>query len=796
MSSRVSDIDAAREAAAARAREEAAERARQEAAERARREAEQQAQREAAQARRANENPPSPFSLFAERNGIDPTFSRDHFQFRFAGDTAAPNQTTPDPAAEADALIRRHTNGDGDVNTDALGQELAQTVVQDPARNRATHEAVIDRMSDGDRDEVAQSFTDAMSDEQLRQLATTPDGRSVLTKTEGALLSGSVHDDERDTANRIYTGLGQGLAQLATQNPAAARSAIETTMDGLSEDGRDEVAQVFTEALSDDQLGRLAATPDGQGALQRVKRELLAGDVHDDERRQGDRLQNAQVTQTFAQYLELRGDAPRELRGVDLVNEVGMAMNIMPNNPPQNADQEARMNAGTWEFYTGAERDAIRPVEEAIRNVGGENARVTALPVMLDSAETGLVQVPLFRVEGTDGREHFVDNIGRTYDSFNDWKDNNKLPAGRISYPPDGHLTAGAGGRPAIVTENSHAVKDTFWEHAKPWVDGAALVGGVVVAGALIVGTGGAATPFVIGAGAAISTYGAAQAGSELYDRASHGQSLSLADAEARSAWIGLGSNVVGVAALGASARLAAAGARGATVTSNAVNLARGLNIAAQYTDTAAIADLGYNLANNWERMTPQQRMMAVGQMAFWGGMMGHNVRQAGGVRNLYGAADFNNFVTQTRRQISDARLAREERLWSVGEPVEMTSAEANAPHIAAGRQPPYAEGSAARDIVLNRERVLVRVHGETNQARSWLMRPEDIQGLTAQQIMDKFALPELPQYVSDVYIPAGTRVRVGIVAEQPGWGRGGSIQYELQERLPAAAFRNRREIP
>lgn len=125
-----------------------------------------------------------------------------------------------------------------------------------------------------------------------------------------------------------------------------------------------------------------------------------------------------------------------------------------------------------------------------------------------------------------------------------------------------------------------------------------------------------------------------------------------------------------------------------------------------------------------------------------------------------------------------------------------LSAAEANAPHVAKGNLPPYAEGTRARDIVLQRDRVFARVHGEGNQARSWMMKAEDIDGLTPQQIKDKFALPELPSYVSDVHVPAGSKIRIGTVAPQPGWGSGGATQYELLQRLPSDAFKNVRPLP
>ena len=47
-----------------------------------------------------------------------------------------------------------------------------------------------------------------------------------------------------------------------------------------------------------------------------------------------------------------------------------------------------------------------------------------------------------------------------------------------------------------------------------------------------------------------------------------------------------------------------------------------------------------------------------------------------------------------------------------------------------------------------------------------------------------------------DVYAPAGTKIRVGTVAPQLGWGSGGATQYELLQKLPNSAFKNQRPLP
>jgi hypothetical protein len=126
---------------------------------------------------------------------------------------------------------------------------------------------------------------------------------------------------------------------------------------------------------------------------------------------------------------------------------------------------------------------------------------------------------------------------------------------------------------------------------------------------------------------------------------------------------------------------------------------------------------------------------------------------------------------------------------------VERTAQEVNAPFVEKGWKPPYAANTPVQEFVTAEETVFVRVHGEGNMARSWMMRASDIEGLTAAQIKDKFALPELPKFVSEVHVPAGTNVRVGTVAAQEGWGQGGATQYELLQRLPESAFTNTKPL-
>ncbi|WP_218151306.1 hypothetical protein, partial [Roseateles sp. YR242] len=106
------------------------------------------------------------------------------------------------------------------------------------------------------------------------------------------------------------------------------------------------------------------------------------------------------------------------------------------------------------------------------------------------------------------------------------------------------------------------------------------------------------------------------------------------------------------------------------------------------------------------------------------------------------------------------------------------------------GWSPPYKPGTRVTEFTTTVDDTYVRVHGENNMARSWMMKREAVQGLSPENIQSKYALPEIPTYMSDVYVPAGTKVRTGIV--NPVFdGVGNAIQYELLQRLPASNFRN-----
>lgn len=327
------------------------------------------------------------------------------------------------------------------------------------------------------------------------------------------------------------------------------------------------------------------------------------------------------------QFLTSRGDAPLRLAGTDLDNTVGFAMGLPPTVPDGKspADAEAGAARGEFSYYgSGDQAQTVKAVTDQIRAVAGNDTpEVTVLPVMYSSGETGPVQLPLFRVNDASGTERFVDNTGRRYDSFQDWRENNQLPPGHMTYPEDGHLTADEAGAVKLGEGNTPKTVDTFGEHVTSVLDTAALVGGIVAGGILIVGSGGLATPIVVGAGAVAvgaGAWGAYRSGSELVDRSQHGQSINpLEDDQARNLWLNLGASALSVGAFGSAARLAQLGKAGRAIAPLEASMHGYVQAGAAIADTAAITNQGIDLTRNWNEMSGGERATALLSMGFWG---------------------------------------------------------------------------------------------------------------------------------------------------------------------------------
>ncbi len=336
---------------------------------------------------------------------------------------------------------------------------------------------------------------------------------------------------------------------------------------------------------------------------------------------------------TARQYAELRGDAPQALSGTDLDNTVGFALGFPPQGVPAN-ETEAQRNAreqavanGTFSYYQGEPASkVIDPIVQSIRNVGGPNANVTVLPVQYASKDTGAVQVPLFRVQDqATGRDRFVDNTGRVYQSFDDWKANNQLPPGNMVYPAGGHLS---GSDPKLESGNTPRTPDTFGEKVAAVLDDAALVGGVIAGGAILLGSDGILAPLVVGAATAWTTYRSA---SELIDRSQHGQSISLSDPSSRAAWFGVAAGSLSLLTLGATGVAGRLAEAGSELAFPAATTAAYLRVGTSAVDAATAGNAGYTLFANWNDLSPGQRANLALSAGFWGVSTFAGTKTAGG---------------------------------------------------------------------------------------------------------------------------------------------------------------------
>lgn len=102
----------------------------------------------------------------------------------------------------------------------------------------------------------------------------------------------------------------------------------------------------------------------------------------------------------------------------------------------------------------------------------------------------------------------------------------------------------------------------------------------------------------------------------------------------------------------------------------------------------------------------------------------------------------------------------------------------------ARGYKSPYKEKTVVQNITLTEDTKFVRVYDgvNSNLEGGWVMRAEDIKGLTPKEIQDKFALEYEPIFIGEVELKAGDTIRLGEVGPNFGFD-GGGIQIDLQQQ-------------
>src|SRR5690606_27445962 len=121
----------------------------------------------------------------------------------------------------------------------------------------------------------------------------------------------------------------------------------------------------------------------------------------------------------------------------------------------------------------------------------------------------------------------------------------------------------------------------------------------------------------------------------------------------------------------------------------------------------------------------------------------------------------------------------------------------------------PFLSGSSILEITADEGAKFVRVFGgDSAQRGTWIMRAEDVTGLTPQQIASKYSLPQVPSQITDVQLPPGVKLEASVAgAISPGASRGvftgdngggGGVQFQIKYtgKFPLDWFINKRPLP
>ncbi|WP_428023614.1 hemagglutinin repeat-containing protein [Arcobacter sp.] len=100
--------------------------------------------------------------------------------------------------------------------------------------------------------------------------------------------------------------------------------------------------------------------------------------------------------------------------------------------------------------------------------------------------------------------------------------------------------------------------------------------------------------------------------------------------------------------------------------------------------------------------------------------------------------------------------------------------------------QAPYVPDTKIVDFTTTTETQWVRVYKNGTESKlegNWVMKKEDIEGLSAQQIAQKYSLPQVPDMITDVTVPAGNKMQASIANNifEGEVNGGGGVQFEIK---------------
>jgi hypothetical protein len=474
-------------------------------------------------------------------------------------------------------------DGDGKLGATYVGvQNTDGSVVQTRVRMRETH------VGEGkwERDYEAQGVFWRSADG--KSISERP-GRTYLLRAEDG--SRIQHPDkakeQAQAVERAQTLIKNGAITTSDAKPGAAASTTYSVTDPRN-DGRFESEKVMLTK--------------GVGQLGNRNLSELRGLLERNIAPHAQRYLDSSNT-----LIERNGTDLVKYFGTDLENTVGVSMNLAPNRVPV-------PGGGPQSLYSGEAAAAIAPVADALRRAGGDAPSVRPLPVYLRVSDTQMAHVPLFRVKGGDGYERLVDNVGSTYESFDDWKRSNQLGAVDVFVPSGGRMKA-EGGRVQFEAFDNRR----FDNAALPVIKGGVYAVGATLGVVSLVPTGGTSSPIVAGVLGGVSAFSFFDGAATLTDMARHGESLSLGNPKARTAVLDTFAGALG-------------GFSAIRTGSKALGLASG------GADVLQLGNAGHQLATDFSKMSAGDRALAGAQMMFWLAMSGKSLGRGAHSRYDYDA--------------------------------------------------------------------------------------------------------------------------------------------------------------
>lgn len=339
-----------------------------------------------------------------------------------------------------------------------------------------------------------------------------------------------------------------------------------------------------------------------------------------------------QARENFPEPWKVNGTADRGMLG----NVVGEMFRLKKADVPKDETEEQKRKRLDEGFNHPAYELDAKPMKEILGYIGNGESMVTAIPVSLMNREEGPAQFQVLRIQkDAKSPPAFVDDQGNRYGTADKWVSDNKLPPGKVTFPRDLDLA-----NPLVTLETPKSGKGA---RLLDIADKAAMAVGAAAGVALMIGTGGAATPLVAAAAAAYSGTRAVQHLVEMHDL---GHDVTdLGDSRVRGLYLDVATNAFAVGQVGSAKLLTALAGEGAQISRAGANLIAGLQWAGNITDAAALANQINDLAQAWRDMSEDARDKALVSLGFTIAMHGAAVAKGGGFREQFDVKRIRNQI-------------------------------------------------------------------------------------------------------------------------------------------------------